>query len=316
MTMPAPQGDDSPIDKEYVGIPPPPNAKLPTSSEILALCPAETARGNTALPSNSPVFWVKYGYSVFWGEVVAQHKAYHELRRLGSPVRAPGVFYAFRYEGTVYIVMEYIPGKTAKKCIADAQTEAEKEHVMNQVGLSLSELHRIPIPPGSRPAAIDGGRIRHELFDEQKAPRHYENVEQLQNHLNEFLKCMRSAERITNLSLEPMVFCQSDYWPENFMIDDTGCAVVIDFSDVSILPSSFASCAAKRNGYGFKSLGFNIHDRVWFPTTDGVDNTDALHVACGRMPIGWAALSKLGRMLPGGDIQTQWRIESSISGPM
>lgn len=89
-------------------------------------------------------------------------------------MRAPAVFYAFRYKSTVYIVMEYIPGRTARKCIEEAKTEAEKEHVMNQVGLSLSELHRIPIASGSRPAAINGGRIRHELFDEQEAPRHYE----------------------------------------------------------------------------------------------------------------------------------------------
>ncbi|KAI8944947.1 kinase-like domain-containing protein [Xylaria longipes] len=301
---------------EYFGIPPPPNAHLPSSSELLELCPAETARGHTTLPAESPVFWVKYGYSVFWNEVLAQDKAYHELRRLGSPVRAPAVFYAFRYESTVYIVMEYIPGNTARKCIEEAKTEEEKEHVINEVGLSLSELHRIPIASGSRPAAIDGGHIRHELFDEQEAPRHYENVDQLETHLNEFLKRVRRTERITDLSLEPMVFCQSDYWPDNFMIDDTGCAVVIDFSDVSILPSSFASCAAKRNGLGFLSLGFNIFERVWFPTTDGVDNTQALLAACGRMPIGWGMLAQVGRMLPGGDIETQWRIENSVNGPI
>ncbi|KAH8156596.1 hypothetical protein CIB48_g11650 [Xylaria polymorpha] len=315
MSMPAPQGDDCPINKEFVGIPPPPDVHLPTSSELLDLCPVNTGRGNTTLPSDSPIFWVKYGYAVIWNEVVAQNRAYHELRALGSSVRAPAVFYAFRYKSTVYIVMEYIPGRTARKCIEEAKTEAEKEHVMNQVGLSLSELHRIPIASGSRPAAINGGRIRHELFDEQEAPRHYENVEQLENHLNEFLKLARSTERIVGLSLEPMVFCQSDYWPDNFMIDDAGNPVVIDFSDVSILPSSFASCAAKRSGLGFQNIGFNIFERVWFPTTDGVDNTQALLVACGRMPLRWAMLANLGKMLPGGDMQTQWRIERSVRGP-
>ncbi|KAI1740860.1 kinase-like domain-containing protein [Xylaria scruposa] len=299
MSMPVPQDDDCPIDKEFIGIPPPPNAHLPTSSELLNLCPARTPRGYAALPSESPVFWVKYGYAMFWNEVVAQNKVYHELRRLGSVVRAPAVFYAFQYRGTVYIVMEYIPGKTSRKCIEEAKTEAEKEHVLDQVGLSLSELHRIPVPSGSRPAAINGGRIRHVLFDEQEAPRHYENVDQLENHLNEYLWRVRTTEKITKLSLEPMVFCQSDYWPDNFMIDDTGCVVLIDFCDVSILPSSFASCAAKRS-LGFENLGYNIFERVWFPKTDGVDNTQALRVACGRMPIGSAILSK-------------WRIESSVN---
>ncbi|KAI0184778.1 hypothetical protein EV127DRAFT_504323 [Xylaria flabelliformis] len=312
MSMPVPQDDNRLITKEFVGIPPPPNTHLPTSSELLDLCPAETPRGHATLPAESPVFWVKYGYAMFWNEVVAQDKAYHELKRLGSVVRAPGVFYAFRYRATVYIVMEYIPGKTSRKCIEEAKTEAEKEHVLDQVGLGVSELHRIPVASGSRPAAINGGRIRHALFDEQEAPRHYENADQLENHLNEFLWRVRRTEKITNLALEPMVFCQSDYWPDNFMIDDTGCVVVIDFSDVSILPSSFASCAAQRTGLGFENLGYDIFERVWFPKTDGVDNTQALLAACGRMPIGCSMLAKVGRMLPGGDIHTQWRIESSV----
>ncbi|KAI0437484.1 kinase-like domain-containing protein [Xylaria telfairii] len=314
MSMPAPQGDGCPINKEYVGVPPPPNVHLPTSSELLDLCPPNTPRGHTTLPSDSPIFWVKYGYAVYWNEVVAQSRAYHELRALGSSVRAPAVFYAFQDKSATYIVMEYIPGRTARKCIEEAKTEAEKEHVMDQVGLSLSELHRIPIASGSRPAAIDGGLIQHELFDEQEAPRHYENVEQLEIHFNEFLKHARTTERIANLSLEPMVFCQSDYWPDNFMIDDAGSPVVIDFSDVSILPSSFASCAAKWNGIGFQNLGFDIFERVWFPTTDGVDNTQALLVARGRMPLRWAVFVQLGKMLPGGDTETQLRLESSAEG--
>jgi hypothetical protein len=32
---------------------------------------------------------------------------------------------------------------------------------------------------------VDGGLIRHALFDEAEAPRHYENVDQLELHLNE-----------------------------------------------------------------------------------------------------------------------------------
>ena len=82
--------------------------------------------------------------------------------------------------------MEYIRGNTSRKCLEEAKSQAEKEHIISQVALSLSELHRIPIAPSrSRPAAIDGGYIRHLIFDESEAPRHYENVDQLENHLNE-----------------------------------------------------------------------------------------------------------------------------------
>lgn len=132
--------------------------------------------------SNEPVFWIKYGNAVFWNEVVAQAMAYHELRRLGSSVRAPAVFYAFRYDYKTFIVMEYIPGKT---CLKEAKSPEEKEHIIGLVASSLGKLHRISVAPGSRPAAVDGGRIRHSIFDEQEAPRHYENVDQLEIHLNE-----------------------------------------------------------------------------------------------------------------------------------
>lgn len=47
-----------------------------------------------AYPPDAPVFWIKYGHSVIWNEVIAQAMAHEELRRLGSPVRAPAVFYA------------------------------------------------------------------------------------------------------------------------------------------------------------------------------------------------------------------------------
>jgi hypothetical protein len=184
MSTPQPQ-DEICLDKEYVGIPPPYNAHLPTAYELLALCATERPRGSITLPSESPVFWVKYGRAVYWNEVVAQAMAYHELRRLGSSVRAPAVFYAFEHDYMIFIVMEYIPGTTARQCLEKAQNQAEKDQIISQVALSLSELHRIPIAPGSRPAAVDGGYIRHVLFDEQEAPRHYETVDQLENHLNE-----------------------------------------------------------------------------------------------------------------------------------
>ncbi|KAI5863370.1 hypothetical protein GGS23DRAFT_566597 [Durotheca rogersii] len=73
-----------------------PNVYLPTVSELLDLCGKEHSRGSITLPSESPVLWVKYGFAIYWNEVVAQATAYHELRRLGSSVRAPAVFYTFK----------------------------------------------------------------------------------------------------------------------------------------------------------------------------------------------------------------------------
>lgn len=85
-----------------------------------------------------------------------------------------------------YIVMEYVPGKTAGEWLDSIENEDEngRDSIYQQIAFALSELHRIPIPPESRPAAASGGRIRHSLFDLQEAPRHYQNVTQLEDHLN------------------------------------------------------------------------------------------------------------------------------------
>ena len=80
------------------------------------------------------------------------------------------------------------------------------------------------------------------------------------------------------------------------MIDNNGFVVVIDFSNVSILPSSFA-----RYSLHDDMLGFDIRGRVYVPTTKGVDNTQALLAVGGRMAIGSAFLARLGRRLPGGE---------------
>lgn len=156
MSSPSSQSDIC-LDKEYFGIPPPQNANLPTVDEILDLCPWERPLGSVVLPSESPIFWIKQGTGVYWNEVVAQDTAYHQLKKLQSPVRVPAVYYAFRYDYRIYFVMEYIEGNTVGKCLEQAKTQSEKEHIMNQVVLSLNELYRIPIPRNlAQPLLMEG----------------------------------------------------------------------------------------------------------------------------------------------------------------
>ncbi|RFU34128.1 hypothetical protein B7463_g2212, partial [Scytalidium lignicola] len=174
------------VTNEYRGLQPPLGVQIPSPDELVKLCTAEDPRGynmGLAYPPENPVFWIKYGHSVIWNEIPAQVMARHELQRLGSPVRVPGIFYAcemgkvgFSYNFEVnyksYIVMEYIPGKTAAELLNGIEDPDRREFVYRQIASALSELHRIPVPLDSRPAAIDGGYIRHCLFDEQEAPRH------------------------------------------------------------------------------------------------------------------------------------------------
>lgn len=170
----------------YVGIKPAPGVRIPEREELLnSICKEPTPRTSFAYPPEAPTCWIKYGRAVYWNEVCAQVVAYDSLRQLGSSVRAPGVFYAFEEYFVTYIVMEYIPGKTAGQCLKESQDEAAKEVIYRSIALALSELHRIPIPESRlRPAAVSGGGIRHSVFDELRAPRHYENVQQLEDHIN------------------------------------------------------------------------------------------------------------------------------------
>lgn len=173
------------ITNPYVGIKPRPGDRVPELEELLdCICAAPTARACFAYPPEAPVCWIKYGRSVYWNEVCAQVMAYDGLRQLGSSVRVSGVFYAIEDHPMTYIVMGYIPGMTASQRLEKSQEQVAKEAIYQSIALALSELHRIPIAAGSRPAAVSGGMIRHSVFDEQEAPRHYENVQQLEDHIN------------------------------------------------------------------------------------------------------------------------------------
>ena len=171
----------------FVGIKPPPGVHVPEREELLgSICAERSPRSGFAYPPEAPTFWIKYGFAVYWNEVCGQTVAYDGLRQIGSSVRAPGVYYAFKEDTSTYIVMEYIPGKTATQCLEETQDEAEKETIYRSMAFAVSELHRIPIPESRRRlAVISGERFRHNIFESHLlATRHYENTEQFQNHIN------------------------------------------------------------------------------------------------------------------------------------
>lgn len=178
------------MTREFHGLPAPPGTAVPTPAELLELCTEVHPRGfnvGLAYPPEAPVFWIKYP-QVIWNELAAQNMAHEGLRRLQSPVRAPAVYYAcemsFGQSIDSFAVMEFVPGKTAEERLQGAKDSRAKDATYSLIALALSELQRIPVPPGSRPAAINGGRIRHIFFDMEQAPRHYQTVAQLEDHLN------------------------------------------------------------------------------------------------------------------------------------
>lgn len=192
------------MTKEWYGSILPSNitVPLPTAAELVSLCKETNRHGYTiGVPyppgTEPPVFWIKYGSSIVWNELAGQKTAHDGLRSLESQVRAPAVYYgcqvAIPYKDDpdgwpahrTYVVMEYVPGRTAAQRLQDAiDDDAMKDFIYAKIAFALSELHRIPVPQDSRPAAVNGRRIRHELFDDNQASLHYPHISELEQHLD------------------------------------------------------------------------------------------------------------------------------------
>lgn len=174
--------------REHLAVP------VPSPAEIARLCTKVNRYHRNvglAYPREAPVFWIKYGPSVIWDELDSQALAHKELERLGSPVKVPAVYYACKLSVAVgifsYVVMDYVSGSTVGKLLQETDDPADETALFSRVALALSELHRIPVPAGRPPSGINGGHIRHFLFDDQEAPRKYQSAQELETHLNEVI---------------------------------------------------------------------------------------------------------------------------------
>lgn len=161
------------------------------------------------------------------------------------------------------MVMKYVPDKTAAQCFQDSvDDDKRKDSIYTRMAFALSELHRTWVAPNSRPAAVNGGRIRHERFDDNQASLHYQDVDELEQHINsvrrkrhdywwltrklillciQFLFLTKSHCRVKDLAQEPMIFCYYDIWLDNFIIDEEDedhITIVVSKMPVSCPPAS------------------------------------------------------------------------------
>ncbi|EZF78139.1 hypothetical protein H105_00760 [Trichophyton soudanense CBS 452.61] len=157
--------------------------------------------------------------------------------------------------------MEYIHGRTGDQILGSTSIPAERKGVYQYMATAIQKLLRIPIPPElpppPPPSALNNDVFRLVMFLDTEAPRIYQNADQLELHLNTifitahdicftellYLHMGSIYEQLKGLSNEPMVFCYGDIHPGNFIINDDGHITIIDFSETSILPSSFARYA-------------------------------------------------------------------------
>ena len=104
----------------------------------------------------------------------------------------------------------------------------------------------------------------------------------LTNPSDQFLKLTKREHRVRDLCFEPLIFCQSDLFPDNFIVDaGSGNTAAIDFAAASIVPSSFAKFSVMEN-----RLGFDIQHDAYVPMAPDVDNVVALSVLSGMLILG------------------------------
>jgi len=160
--------------------------ELLNTEEIVALCHQNGFKSNgLTYPLNgSPIAYIKYGGMVSEGEIQTQnyvHKVFDQ-RDTASSVKVPKIYRAFEFEGQMYVVMEYIQGRTAGSLLRDSATD--KNWIYNQIAKAFAHLLWVPVPQNSRLGPVGGGYIHHCFFKDGVAPIEYESVEDLQSHIN------------------------------------------------------------------------------------------------------------------------------------
>ncbi|KAF3923381.1 hypothetical protein ABW21_db0205145 [Orbilia brochopaga] len=294
-----------------------PGVSVPTASDILQHCDYNTPRGHYTYTLGQSTFHIKYGFALRWNEVMAQVLASRGLAQIRSEVRVPTVYYAFELagRGTVFIVMDHIDGQT----IGDLGYEegGPAKGVTAEVGRALVDLAHVPLSGDNvplsldlRPSSVWGGRIYHEMFGEYGAPRHYCDASQLEAHINLFLSTIRfgGEKRITDLLDEPLVLCQGDIWPHNFMKDKQGRLWIIDLADVDILPSSFVAYSLRANKF-YTQL---CNDDSYFAEFPLTDNVKALFWFAERMDWQYDGFRELGLEVPGADKETSEMLKKRL----
>ena len=96
-----------------------------------------------------------------------------------------------------------------------------------------------------------------------------------------------------------MVFCYGDLNGGNFIINYKSEIIVVDFSELSILPVSFAKYLTLV--HGFDGLGPSVRPWVHFPDTGGESDNASILVELQGPMIQRGSFGKIAQRAPGGE---------------
>jgi hypothetical protein len=179
-----------------------PQPQLPSDSEIIDACDRNPPCDENELrlkglmyPPQAPIFWIKYGLQSEGRDAEArtQDFAFRALEQIPQSdregIRIPEIYRIFTDEhpsgnSMVYIVMEYVPGKTLLQILRDTPGSKSVEYLYDRIAKAIKLFLSFKVPDDATPGPYKGGIIRHPLFKDYEAAIEYSSVAQLQHHIN------------------------------------------------------------------------------------------------------------------------------------
>lgn len=141
-------------------------------------------------PVKHPIVYVKFCFPPARGmaEVKNHDYAFRALKAM-PPNQTQGIFIpeiyrTFQSGNRVFIIMDYIDGKTLTQLQEQQDWESQHDTIINNIARAIRLLMSIQPPPGQKPGPVGGGHIRHPLFKNDRAFGEYSSVEELEKHLN------------------------------------------------------------------------------------------------------------------------------------
>ncbi|KAM3514131.1 hypothetical protein MY11210_002232 [Beauveria gryllotalpidicola] len=121
----------------------------------------------------------------------------------GNLPRVPKTFRVFW--GGKYILMEYVQGKTPRE-LAETKSWEEQLQYIDRIAKAVDVLLTIPIQAEAAPGPYEGGLIRHPLFKDSKAPKIFNDVASLQEHVKLYEHHASDIQRYRQSPTTPVYF--------------------------------------------------------------------------------------------------------------
>ncbi|POS75959.1 hypothetical protein DHEL01_v205642 [Diaporthe helianthi] len=206
-------------------------------------------------PPVHPVAYVKFGLlSERRAELRNHEYAFKALKAMPQNqtqgIIIPEVYRSFEYGERLFIIMEYIPGRTLEQLVQQPGWESQQPSVSNEIARAIKLLMSIKPPPGQKPGPVRGGQIRHPLFKDNTSYLEYNSIDELEEHLNK-VSTLRFKDSPTVRLERKLCFYYSDFFAGNFIFTDSGDLCIIDFDQAGFLPESF--------------MMFALADSSWYP---------------------------------------------------